>query len=102
MPELSVSQPHADRLRPHPQQHRLVAKGKPWIDRRLEFDDQVYQRLHPIALRERFHRPPVWTPELIDDRWRLGTDPPRAAAVLVRRRDPVRAALEERLRARFG
>ena len=41
------------------------------------------ERLHPIALRERFHRPPVWTPELIDDRWRLGTDPPRAAAVLV-------------------
>ena len=51
MPELSVRQPHADRLRPHPQQYRLVAKGKPWIDRRLEFDDQVYQRLHPLARR---------------------------------------------------
>jgi 8-oxo-dGTP pyrophosphatase MutT (NUDIX family) len=41
------------------------------------------ERLTPPALRERFHRPPVWTPDVIDDRMRLGVDPPRAAAVLV-------------------
>lgn len=41
------------------------------------------ERLHPDALRERFHHPPVWTPEFIDDRWRLGPDTPRPAAVLV-------------------
>ncbi|MFM1990435.1 MAG: hypothetical protein RJA99_3392 [Pseudomonadota bacterium] len=40
-------------------------------------------RLSPEALRERFHRPPVWTPEFLDDRWRAGGDPPRPAAVLV-------------------
>lgn len=41
------------------------------------------ERLCPDALRERFRRPPVWTPEFIDDRWRLGPDTPRPAAVLV-------------------
>jgi hypothetical protein len=41
------------------------------------------ERLHPDALRERFHHPPVWTPEFTDDRWRLGPDTPRPAAVLV-------------------
>ncbi|RPH45618.1 MAG: CoA pyrophosphatase [Burkholderiales bacterium] len=40
-------------------------------------------RLRPEALRERFRRPPVWTPEFIDDRWRLGPETPRPAAVLV-------------------
>jgi 8-oxo-dGTP pyrophosphatase MutT (NUDIX family) len=34
-------------------------------------------------LRERFRHPPVWAPEVIDDRWRLSPEPPRAAAVLV-------------------
>jgi 8-oxo-dGTP pyrophosphatase MutT (NUDIX family) len=41
------------------------------------------ERLRPDALRERFRHPPDWAPEIIDDRWRLGGDPPRAAAVLV-------------------
>jgi 8-oxo-dGTP pyrophosphatase MutT (NUDIX family) len=41
------------------------------------------ERLHADALRERFRHPPVWTPEFIDDRWRLGPDTPRPAAVLV-------------------
>jgi 8-oxo-dGTP pyrophosphatase MutT (NUDIX family) len=41
------------------------------------------ERLTPQFLRERFHHPPVWTPEFIDDRMRLGADLPRAAAVLV-------------------
>jgi 8-oxo-dGTP pyrophosphatase MutT (NUDIX family) len=40
-------------------------------------------RLTADAVRERFRHPPVWTPELVDDRWRLGGDTPRAAAVLV-------------------
>lgn len=41
------------------------------------------ERLRADALRERFRRPPVWTPEVVDDRWRLSDDAPRAAAVLV-------------------
>ncbi len=40
-------------------------------------------RLSAQALRERFRHPPDWAPEIVDDRWRLGGDPPRAAAVLV-------------------
>ena len=40
-------------------------------------------RLDRDALRERFRRPPVWTPEFVDDRWRLGPERPRPAAVLV-------------------
>jgi 8-oxo-dGTP pyrophosphatase MutT (NUDIX family) len=43
----------------------------------------VADRLHPDALRARFRHPPVWTPEFIDDRWRLGPETPRPAAVLV-------------------
>lgn len=41
------------------------------------------ERLQPDALRDRFRHPPAWQPEVIDDRWRLGNDPLRAAAVLV-------------------
>jgi len=41
------------------------------------------ERLSPDALRERFRHPPEWTPEFIDDRWRLSDAPPRPAAVLV-------------------
>jgi 8-oxo-dGTP pyrophosphatase MutT (NUDIX family) len=41
------------------------------------------ERLVPQALRDRFRHPPDWTPEFIDDRWRLGGDPLRPAAVLV-------------------
>lgn len=43
----------------------------------------IADRLTADALRGRFHHPPDWTPEVVDDRWRLGGDPPRAAAVLV-------------------
>jgi len=41
------------------------------------------EQLSPDALRARFARPPDWTPEHIDDRFRLDTAAPRAAAVLV-------------------
>ena len=41
------------------------------------------ERLSPQFLRERFHRPPDWAPEFTDERWRMGTDPLRPAAVLV-------------------
>ncbi len=40
-------------------------------------------RLGPHGLRERFRRPPVWTPEFVDDRWRAGEGAVRPAAVLV-------------------
>ncbi|HYF58065.1 MAG TPA: CoA pyrophosphatase [Burkholderiaceae bacterium] len=40
-------------------------------------------RLLPDALRRRFGHPPDWTPEIVDDRWRLDDSTPRAAAVLV-------------------
>ena len=41
------------------------------------------ERLRAEALRERFRHPPRWTPEIVDDRWRLADEAPRAAAVLV-------------------
>jgi len=41
------------------------------------------ERLTPLALRSRFSHPPDWTPEHIDDRFRLDTATPRAAAVLI-------------------
>jgi len=41
------------------------------------------ERLAVHALRERFRHPPPWNPEVVDDRWRLGDDPPRPAAVLI-------------------
>jgi 8-oxo-dGTP pyrophosphatase MutT (NUDIX family) len=40
-------------------------------------------RLTAAWLRTRFSQPPDWTPEHIDDRFRLDTAPPRPAAVLV-------------------
>ena len=40
-------------------------------------------RLSPDAIRRRFHQPPDWTPEVIDDRYRASPDLPRPAAVLV-------------------
>jgi len=40
-------------------------------------------RLQPVWLRERFIRPPVWSPESTGDRIRLHDGPPRPAAVLV-------------------
>jgi 8-oxo-dGTP pyrophosphatase MutT (NUDIX family) len=40
-------------------------------------------RLSPEAIRQRFHQPPDWVPEVIDDRYRSSPDLPRAAAVLV-------------------
>ena len=40
-------------------------------------------RLSPEAIRQRFHYPPDWLPEVIDDRYRSSPDRPRAAAVLV-------------------
>jgi 8-oxo-dGTP pyrophosphatase MutT (NUDIX family) len=40
-------------------------------------------RLSADALREHFRHPPEWHPEITDDRWRLDTVAPRAAAVLV-------------------
>ncbi len=40
-------------------------------------------RLTADGLRERFHHPPVWTPEFVDDRWRAGEGAARPAAVLV-------------------
>jgi 8-oxo-dGTP pyrophosphatase MutT (NUDIX family) len=54
------------------------------IDPRYEPLDPIpAHRLDPSSLRGRFQAPPVWTPELIDDRVRLTNAPPRAAAVLV-------------------
>jgi 8-oxo-dGTP pyrophosphatase MutT (NUDIX family) len=40
-------------------------------------------RYEPVSLRRRFQAPPLWSPELIDDRVRLTHAAPRAAAVLV-------------------
>lgn len=40
-------------------------------------------RLKADGLRERFRRPPIWTPEFVDDRWRTGEGLVRPAAVLV-------------------
>jgi 8-oxo-dGTP pyrophosphatase MutT (NUDIX family) len=41
------------------------------------------QRLDPPSLRTRFASPPRWAPEVLDDRIRLTTGEPRAAAVLI-------------------
>jgi 8-oxo-dGTP pyrophosphatase MutT (NUDIX family) len=43
----------------------------------------VFERLNPLALRERFSDPPVWEPEMLNDKITLKKRDPAAAAVLV-------------------
>jgi 8-oxo-dGTP pyrophosphatase MutT (NUDIX family) len=76
--------------RQHPQRSRLIFDPES-IPLDPEFEDPArrgvpvqLERLHPLALRDRFAQPPVWQPELRSDT-RL-FDPavePRPAAVLV-------------------